>query len=357
MRPIVPPGAGPLTDRPAAPDDTLAAPTHPGAADDGARRLGGLRILLPRLRTPDALAEGLEHAGATVERAALTRTAPVPGQGGALENLCRRLVTGEAAWLVLTSARTVEVLAPCLLRQLAHHSPSGGHDRGLPQDVRVAVVGPATARSWRDLIGRSPDVVADGSAQALLHHPVLATGPSAPGGSAGGSHSPDGSLPGDSPGSITDTSRRVLLPASALASPVLAQGLRRAGWQVEQVEAYTTVPAPPEDLPSGLLPSWQGGRVDVVVLTAPSVTRALLHLVGPPPPPTRTVAIGATTAQAAREAGIIVDATAASPTPAGVLRAVEEALRRPVRADETAIHTADTAGDVRRRSSTGETTP
>ncbi|OMG30076.1 uroporphyrinogen-III synthase [Actinomyces naeslundii] len=250
--------------------------------------LAGRVVLLPRVKEPDRIASALERAGAEIQRAAVTRT--VPGDAAALEATGRRIVAGEAAWLVLTSARTVGALAPYL------HVP-------VPSTLRVAVVGPATARAWAELAGATPDLVARGSATALLKEPVLVGPPPAP-----------------------SAAKRVLLPASALADPALADGLRQAGWDVEQVSAYTTVTAGACDLPPGLDHSWAAGGVDTVVLTAPSSTRAVLELLGPPPATTRLVTIGATTAAAARELDLPVAAVAPSPTPEGVLRAVIAAM-------------------------------
>ena len=252
-------------------------------------RLVGRVVLLPRVKEPDRIASALERAGAEVQRAAVTRT--VPGETAALEATGRRIVAGEAAWLVLTSARTVEALAPYL------HVP-------VPSTLQVAVVGPATARAWTELTGTSPDLVTRGSAAALLEEPVLAGGPQAG----------------------PDSAQRVLLPASALADPALADGLRRAGWEVERVAAYTTVTADTCDLPPGMGSTWATGGVDAVVLTAPSSTRAVLELLGPPLSTTRLVAIGATTAAAARDLGLPVAATASSPTPEGVLQATIDVM-------------------------------
>ena len=251
--------------------------------------LTGRVVLLPRVKEPDRIASALEWAGAKVLRAAVTRT--VPGDAAALEETARRITAGEAAWLVLTSARTVEALAPYL------HVP-------VPSTLQVAVVGPATARAWTELTGASPDLVARGSASALLEEPALAGGPQAG----------------------PDSAQRVLLPASALADPALADGLRRAGWEVERVAAYTTVTADTCDLPPGMGSTWATGGVDAVVLTAPSTTRAILELLGPPPSTTRLVAIGATTAAAARDLGLPVAATASSPTPEGVLQATIDVM-------------------------------
>ena len=262
-------------------------PDEPREAADAP--LAGRVVLLPRVKEPDRIASALEWARAKVLRAAVTRT--VPGDAAALEETARRITAGEAAWLVLTSARTVEALAPYL------HVP-------VPSTLQVAVVGPATARAWTELTGTSPDLVTRGSAAALLEEPVLAGGPQAG----------------------PDSAQRVLLPASALADPALADGLRRAGWEVERVAAYTTVTADTCDLPPGMGSTWATGGVDAVVLTAPSSTRAVLELLGPPLSTTRLVAIGATTAAAARELGLPVAAIAPSPTPEGVLRAVITAM-------------------------------
>ena len=251
--------------------------------EGGGAPLSGRVVLLPRLKERDRIASTLERAGAEVLRAAVTRT--VPGEAAALEATACRIAAGEAAWLVLTSARTVEALTPYL------HVP-------VPSTLRVAVVGPATARAWTELTGAAPDLVARGSADALLEEPALTGPPPAP-----------------------NAARRVLLPASALADPALADGLRQAGWEVEQVAAYTTITADAHDLPPDLERAWVSGGVDAVVLTAPSSTRAVLELLGPPPRGTGLVAIGATTAAATRGLGLPVAAVAPSPTPKGILQA------------------------------------
>ena len=299
-------------------DSAGSLPGNP--REGGGAPLSGRVVLLPRLKERDRIASALERAGAMVLRAAVTRT--VPGEAAALEATARRIAEGEAAWLVLTSARTVEALAPYLLAEAGFGSATWGHglhrEPGTPDlhdsatpprtpaipPLRVAVVGPATARAWTELTVTAPDLVARGSAAALLEEPELA-----------------GPLP------APNAARRVLLPASALADPALADGLRRAGWEVEQVAAYTTVTADAHDLPPDLDRTWATGGVDTVVLTAPSTTRAVLELLGPPPQGTGLVAIGATTAAATRELGLTVAAVAPSPTPEGVLQATIDTIR------------------------------
>ena len=386
--------------------------------EGGGAPLSGRVVLLPRLKERDRIASALTQAGARVLRAAVTRT--VVGEAAALEAAARRIVAGEAAWLVLTSARTVEALVPYLLAEAEagsatarawtgltgispdlvargsaaallkepeladpatedhtpHQDPgtSGTCNSAAPAripaapPIRVAVVGPATARAWTELTGTAPDLVARGSAAALLQEPAFAIGPVAEDhtphqepGTSGTHHgtpsphtpvrSPESKkdprgLPGgvtgphdsggrahasdDSPARLRtapEAARRVLLPASALADPALADGLRRAGWEVEQVAAYTTVTADACDLPPHLEHAWATGGVDAVVLTAPSTTRAVLELLGPPPQGIGLVAIGATTAAATRELGLMVAAVAPSPTPEGVLQATIDATR------------------------------
>ena len=361
--------------------------------EGGGAPLSGRVVLLPRLKERDRIASALERAGARVLRAAVTRT--VPGEAAALEATARRIVAGKAAWLVLTSARTVEALAPYLLAEAASATgdqalhqeagTSGPHDGSVPPHtpitppgqhqprssippMRVAVVGPATARAWTKFTGTAPDLVARGSAAALLKEPAFAGSPAtgdhapyqepdipnthhgtppphaparipesktAPRGLPGGVTGPHDSswrahASDDSPARLRtapEAARRVLLPASALADPALADGLRRAGWEVEQVAAYTTVTAGAHDLPPNLEDRWATGGVDAVVLTAPSTTRAVLELLGPPPQGTGLVAIGATTAAATRELGLTVAAVAPSPTPEGVLQATIDAIR------------------------------
>lgn len=373
---------------------TDSAGIQPGRPWEGGRApLSGRVVLLPRLKEGDRIASALERAGARVLRAAVTRT--VPGEAAALEATARRIVAGKAAWLVLTSARTVEALAPYLLAEAASATgdqalhqeagTSGPHDGSVPPHtpitppgqhqprssippMRVAVVGPATARAWTKFTGTAPDLVARGSAAALLKEPAFAGSPAtgdhapyqepdipnthhgtppphaparipesktAPRGLPGGVTGPHDSswrahASDDSPARLRtapEAARRVLLPASALADPALADGLRRAGWEVEQVAAYTTVTADACNLPPDLEHRWATGGVDAVVLTAPSTTRAVLELLGPPPQGTGLVAIGATTAAATRKLGLTVAAVAPSPTPEGVLQATIDAIR------------------------------
>ena len=313
-------GRGPEAPR-ACPAPEASGPAgHAGRTKphDPPRTLVGSTVLLPRLRDPDALAGALEQAGARVLRAAATRTVTTPDQERALARMSQDLVAGRAAWLVLTSARTVQALVPHLERALG----------ASPAATRVAVVGPATARAWQEATGRAPDLVARGSAAALLEEPQLSHHAECESGVRNATTPHSQSVPRTRI-SPSGADRRLLLPASALADPALAEGLRRAGWQVEQVAAYTTLTAAPQEVPEAVRRAWSSGGVGAVVLTAPSTARAVVELLGLPPRATRVAVIGTTTARAAAGLGLEVAAVASAPTPVGVREAVERALQEP----------------------------
>lgn len=246
--------------------------------------LSGCRVLLTRRRAPDRLALALRQAGAQVETVALTRTVSLPGP--VRERAQAHLAAGEAAWLLLTSARTV-----------AHLDLGALHPR-----TRVGAVGEATAQAAQAALGRPVDLVAGGSASSLLAAAELAEP------LAGG------------PG----TSRQVLLPGSALSGPHLAQGLRERGWRVEVLPLYTTQTLPPTELPAGLARRYRAGGYDVVVVTAGSGAQALLALLGAPPAGTVLATLGEPSAQAARALGLPVPPTAVAqqPTPESLVAAV-----------------------------------
>lgn len=271
---------------------------HLGATG-AAGPLAGARVLLTRRVAGDRIAAALEEAGAEVVAVALTET--VPGDPEVISRAQERLAAGAYAWAVITSARALDAMS------LA----------SAPVSTRLAVVGPGTARALEEATGRRADVIADGAGAGLLREPLLARGPEGlggPGGGAGGA--------------------RLLLPTSAIADPVLADGLRTAGWLVEAVPAYSTRTAAADSLPPGLARAWASaagpaaaGGFDAVVLLAGSGARALHELLGAPPERgarrrTAVVALGPSTAAEAARLGLGPDVVAESPTPRGVVSAV-----------------------------------
>ena len=269
------PGSGSGPDRSA----------HPTGKGPAPRPLAGRVVLVPRLREPDPLARALRTAGAAAVRAG--RPPAVPGDAAEHAPASPRRAAGVCAGLVVTSARTAEML-----------------DVGAtPTSTAVAAVGSATAGALAAALGRDPELVAGGSARSLLD--ALAGRGVAPG-------------------------ARVLLPQSALAAPLLAEGLRGLGARVERVDAYTTRTVGAADLPPGLVGRWRAGGVDAVVVTAGSTARAVVARLGPAPPGPAGGPRGGPRPGAALAAGLAPDGAVTaspSPRPADVVAEIGRRLR------------------------------
>lgn len=252
--------------------------------------LDGKRVLLTRAKQEDAIARALRLAGAQVDALALTVSTPL--ESAQLDEARDRLADGAYAWVVFSSWRAARAVVTALPQ---------ARSRG----TRIAAVGQATARWVSDHAGVNADLTGKGSAAALL---ACFPSPSA------------------------DASS-ILIPRSAVAPDTLPDGLRALGWSVEAVDAYTTAPAGTDDIPDNIAGNFRAGHYDAAILTASSQARALPPLLGPPPPETRVVTIGAPTAATASRQGIAVAAQASSPTPDAIVRALTDALARPTHAD------------------------
>ena len=274
-----------------------AAPVTPPLASDPlvsdpvvSAPLDGVRILLTRAKSDDAIARTLRLAGAQVDALALTVSTPL--DSAQLDAARDRLADGGFAWVVFSSWRAARAVV-------------SGLPRARSRGTRIAAVGQATAQWISDHTGVSADLTGAGSAAALLE-----------------------CFPAPSSGA-----RPVLIPRSAAAPDTLPDGLRALGWSVEAVDAYTTAPADIGDCDADIAGNFRAGHYDAAVLTASSQARALPPLLGLPPPSTRVVTIGAPTAATARRLGIAVAAQASSPTPDAIVRALTDALARPTHAD------------------------
>lgn len=119
--------------------------------------------------------------------------------------------------------------------------------------------------------------------------------------------------------------KRVLLPRSDRARPDLPTALRAAGAIVVDVIAYRTlVPQPAE---SGVLDRIRNGAVDVIAFASPSAFHHFAEQLGADEMPRLTektafAAIGPTTAQAIRAAGLDVAIEADESTAAGLAAAI-----------------------------------
>ncbi len=233
--------------------------------------LVGLRVLMP----PSRLAEAVALRGAQVTTASFTRHTTVTGPQ--LAERIGRLAAGDYDWLVLTSARTVAAL-----REL-------GVDLAavLNRATKVAAVGPATAAAARE---------------AGVHVDLLPT---------------SGSGGADLAAAFPDQPGGVLVPGAADPAAGLDAALTARGFRVDRVAVYRTDAV--EGIDDEVRLGWPAG-FDAFVVTAPSVVRAAAGLLDRPGPP--VVALGDSSAAAARAAGFTVVATAAVATPAGLVNAL-----------------------------------
>jgi uroporphyrinogen-III synthase len=236
------------------------------------RPLHGRSVVVTRAaEQASRLVATLAHLGATVVEVPTIAIVDAPDGGAALADAVAQIDRYD--WVVLTSTNGVQRFLAAV----------GG---AAPAGVRVAVVGPGTADAVR-AAGVEPDLLPDRFvAEALLE--VFPPGPG-----------------------------RVLLPQASVARPVLADGLRAAGWDVDAVVAYRTVAARP-----GPAVLERAAVADAVTFTSGSTVTGYLAAAGPDGVPPVVVCIGPVTAAAAEKAGLPVTAVAAEHTIDGLAAAV-----------------------------------
>jgi uroporphyrinogen-III synthase/uroporphyrinogen III methyltransferase/synthase len=124
--------------------------------------------------------------------------------------------------------------------------------------------------------------------------------------------------------------RRVLLPRPAEGRPEIVRGLVEAGADLEAVEAYRTIPARPDSLAP--LAAWlASGEVDAVAFASPSAVKAVVAGLGARARAllgagVLLAAIGPTTEEALREAGLEAGAVPARHTGADLAEAIAARL-------------------------------
>lgn len=277
------------------------------------------RVLLTRAHSPsapDPFGLAIEALGVELVPAPLTRTrVDEDERRRALQDLAAVAApdTGgdsraPEAWILLTSPRTIRVLAGDAPESLARLL-GAARERG----ARIGAVGEATARAVSGL-GIECDLIGGGSGADLAR----ALGRPGPGSAARGAPA------------------TILLPRSASGDPALAAGLAQAGWRVVERPIYDTLPldGAPDDR---VRAAWTDPGLLATVITAPSSLRALLRLLGPAPRGLPLVALGRTSAAACAE--LAPDSpvlTAGAPTPNAVADALSALLpaRRNTRSEE-----------------------
>jgi len=268
--------------------DLRSAPTGP---------LAGTSVVVTRGRGQSGpLVSALARAGAAVVELPVIAVAD-PSDGGAG---LRAAAAGAARfdWVVFTSANAVERFVAAL------------PDVRVLGTVRLAAVGAATAGALarHHLV---PDLVPE---QATAEGLVAAMGRTGTAPAVTGV----GTAAGGGVGAPRGT---VLFPRAVEARPVLAAGLRQAGFEVTEVVAYRTVRAGPHDGVTAEAVDDALGA-DVVTFTSPSTVSGFLALADGRALPPVVACIGPVTADAARGAGLSVDVVSAEHSAAGLVAAL-----------------------------------
>lgn len=261
--------------------------------------LAGKRVLVTRAgEQAGSAAALLREEGAEPVVVPAIRVEP-PSDPVPLARAVAELRAGMYAWVAFTSANGVE-------RTWQAVEAAGGGASAF-DGVRLAAVGPATARSLahhglRAHVTADDKLRGEGLAEAML---------AALGGKAA----------------------RVLLPRAAKARDALPDALRAAGCTVDVVTAYETHPAPPEAV-RALAAELEAGRIDAVTFTSSSTVDAVCDALGERAPfllgRTRLASIGPLTSETARARGLRVDVEAPRSTLPSLIRALADSYAKPV---------------------------
>ncbi len=217
----------------------------------------------------DALAAGLRARGAAVVSFPVVAIEAVePSEAPDV---------GSYDWVAFTSANAVRHFVATL------------HDARAFGSARVAAIGPATADALA-AAGITADLVPPVHTAADLRDALVGA-------------TPDGA--------------GVLVPQAEQALPTLVDGLRDAGWSVDPLTVYRTVPATPDAAAVDAV-----SRAQVVTFASPSAVRAFDQLVPPEQRPAVVASIGPVTSAAVRDAGHRVDVEADPHTAAALVDAL-----------------------------------
>ena len=245
-----------------------------------AKPLTGWRVLVPRGGPwGDHVAADLRAQGAQPIVAPMINFAPTD-DAPALEAALARLAAGDFDWMTVTSATTVDVLS--------------SHRAVVAASTRIAAVGETTAAALI-AAGYRVDIVPseDNSARGLLEEWETAT---------------SGQVP-----------LRILTLRSEIAKPLLTEGLRRIGHDVESVVAYRTIGVPVDQR---VVADVAAGTVQALLVTSGSVAQQVQDQLGPIPESTVVACIGPRTARDAAAIGLRVDVVADSPSAESLIQAL-----------------------------------
>lgn len=251
--------------------------------------LAGRVVIVTRAEHQAAALEALLQAeGATVYRYPCLAIAP-PDNLDPLDDALRAATVGQFDWLALTSANAVDAVAQ---RLAALGLPSGSLAR-----LRVAAVGPSTARAAEEALGLRVEMIPESGYSALEMAEAF----------------PD------------ITGARIMLPLSALDNNEMIRALMRRGAHVTAVTAYQPgMSRVGVNLPKLLA----NGAVDAITLTSGSTANNLMRRLQSEGGDTQALqgvclaCIGPSAAQALETLGLRTDVIASEHTLAGLVRAL-----------------------------------
>jgi uroporphyrinogen-III synthase len=262
---------------------------HELARDPAADDLTGARVVVTRpRRQAGPLIDSLVRRGAEPLPLPTIRIEPIDDLAQ-LDVAIEESRRGVFDWCVFTSANAVEVFANRMDALDVHPDQLA--------TMRVAAVGRATAAAVAEAGLNLTLVPEQATADALAARLRQVMGASA----------------------------RVLYPRSAMGRDVLPNELRAAGYDVLAVDVYRTLPEPNVD--RRVLDRVRRGEVDVITFASPSSVRHLVALLAAEDIALNAIPVvcaGPVTAQAAREAGLLVVAVSESPDMAAISKAIAE---------------------------------
>jgi hydroxymethylbilane synthase len=249
--------------------------------------LKGARVVVtrPRRQAGPLIASLLQRGAEPLPLPAI-RIEPI-GDTAELDLAINETRRGAFDWCVFTSANAVDVFANRMDALDVQPNQLAG--------MRVAAVGRATAAAVADAGLNLTLIPESATAEALAAtlRQAMRTG------------------------------ARVLYPRSATGRDVLPNELRAAGFDVLAIDAYRTRPEPNVD--RRVVDRVRRGEVDLFTFASPSSVRHVVRLLGPDCAGLNTIPVvcaGPVTAQAAREAGLLVTAVSESPDAAAMSNAI-----------------------------------
>ncbi len=254
-------------------------PAIPGIARSLTRKfnrkfLAGKRVAITREKSSvPELQQRVEQRGGTLIPIPVMQVAPA-GDPDSQQELISRLA--EFSWILFTSSNGVKAFRALVNRFKAD----------VPDTIKFGVIGSGTAHSLEREFGRQPDFI-----------PAISTGQT---------------MAEEFRGAYPPDTNRILMPVAQERHENAERLLRDAGYHVETLVVYRTIPRPLS--PNSVIPE----DLDSIVFTSPKNVRYFLEQADVPPG-CRVVAIGPSTAAYAAERGIVPVFQSYAPDSAGIM--------------------------------------